>query len=111
MVISAPSALAWHEEIIDNREDEQCQQKPVEYRSPFALEKLVCVHFPFAFSPRCENDLRTAEYSVRPSLRRGVVFMKCKADKSEHHQDGSSYHQPMRVLHRRASSSFLISSR
>src|SRR5450631_3633405 len=45
---SSPSALAWHEEIIDNREDEQCQQKPVEYRFPFALEKLVCVHFPFA---------------------------------------------------------------
>ena len=22
----------------------------------------------FAFSPRCENELRTAEYSVRPSL-------------------------------------------
>jgi hypothetical protein len=65
---SSPSALAWHEEIIDNREDEQCQQKPVEYRFPFALEKLVCVHFPFAFSPRCENELRTAEYSVRPSL-------------------------------------------
>src|SRR6266853_1838492 len=68
MVISAPSALAWHEEIIDNREDEQCQQKPVEYRFPFALEKLVCVHFPFALSPRCENELRTAEYSVRLSL-------------------------------------------
>src|SRR6266849_4841556 len=51
-MISSPSALAWHEEIIDNREDEQCQQKPVEYRFPFALEKLVCVHFPFAFSPR-----------------------------------------------------------
>jgi hypothetical protein len=65
---SSPSALAWHDEIIDNREDEQCQQKPVEYRFPFALEKLVCVHFPFAFSPRCENELRTAEYSVRPSL-------------------------------------------
>jgi hypothetical protein len=44
-----PSALAWHEEIIDNREDEQCQQKPVEYRFLFALEKLVCVHF--ALSP------------------------------------------------------------
>jgi hypothetical protein len=67
-LISSPSALAWHEEIIDNREDEQCQQKPVEYRFLFALEKLVCVHFPFAFSPRCENELRTAEYSVRPSL-------------------------------------------
>ena len=25
-------------------------------------------HFPFAFSLRCENELRTAEYSVRPSL-------------------------------------------
>src|SRR5712675_1075666 len=95
-------------------------------------------HFPFAFSPRCENELRTAEYSVRQSLPfwrhfpfafhlafyggyggldsfRGcvsrqmilscpsVVFMKCKADKSEHHQDGSSYHQPMRILHRGAS--------
>jgi hypothetical protein len=47
-VISSPSALAWHEEIIDNLEDEQCQQKPVEYRFPFAFEKLVCVHFPFA---------------------------------------------------------------
>jgi len=43
--------LAWHEEIIGNREDEQCQQKPVEYRFPFALENSVCVHFPFAFSP------------------------------------------------------------
>jgi hypothetical protein len=50
-LISSPSALAWHEEIIDNREDEQCQQKPVEYRFPFALEKLVCVHFPFASAP------------------------------------------------------------
>jgi hypothetical protein len=50
-LISSPSALAWHEEIIDNREDEQCQQKPVEYRFPFALKKLVCVHFTFAFSP------------------------------------------------------------
>jgi hypothetical protein len=49
-LISSPSALAWYEEIIDNREGEQCQQKPVEYRFPFALEKLVCVHFPFAFS-------------------------------------------------------------
>jgi hypothetical protein len=49
-VISSPSALAWHEEIIDNREDEQCQQKPAEYRFLFALEKLVCVHFPFAFT-------------------------------------------------------------
>jgi hypothetical protein len=49
--ISSPSSLAWREEIIDNREDEQCQQKPVEYRFPFALEKPVCVHFPFAFSP------------------------------------------------------------
>jgi hypothetical protein len=25
-------------------------------------------YFPFAFRPRCENELRTAEYSVRPSL-------------------------------------------
>ena len=54
-LISSPSALAWHEEIIDNREDEQCQQKPVEYRFPFALEKLVCVHFPFALSPSSTN--------------------------------------------------------
>ncbi len=60
-------------------------------------------HFPFTFSPRRENELRTAEYSVRPSLRRGAVFMKCKADKSEHHQDGPSYHKPMRILHRGAS--------
>jgi hypothetical protein len=29
--------------------------------------------------------------------------LKYKADKSEHHQDGSSYHQPMRILHRGAS--------
>src|SRR5882762_4171155 len=100
-------------------------------------QRIAC-HFPFAFSPRCENELRTAEYSVRQSLPfwrhfpfafhlafyggyggldsfRGcvsrqmilscpsVVFMKCKADKSEHHQDGSSYHQPMRILHRGAS--------
>ncbi len=32
--------------------------------------------------------------------RLSVVFMKCKADKSEHHQDASRYHQPMRILHR-----------
>jgi hypothetical protein len=50
-LISSPS-LAWHEEIIGNREDEQCQQKPVEYRFPFALEKSVCVHFPFSSSWR-----------------------------------------------------------
>src|SRR5450755_2728976 len=31
--------------------------------------------------------------------RLSVVFMKCKADKSEHHQDGSSYYQPMRIFH------------
>ena len=28
------------------------------------------------------------------------VLAKCKTDKSEHHQDGSGYHQPMRILHR-----------
>src|ERR1700732_3139083 len=31
--------------------------------------------------------------------RLSVVFMKCKADKSERHQDGSSYYQPMRIFH------------
>jgi hypothetical protein len=31
--------------------------------------------------------------------RLSVVFMKCKADKSEHHQDASSYYQPMRIFH------------
>src|SRR6266851_4720803 len=31
-----------------------------------------------------------------------VVFVKCKAEKSEHHKDGSGYHQPMRILHRGA---------
>jgi hypothetical protein len=25
---------------------------------------------------------------------------KYQPDKSEHHQDGSGYHQPMRILHR-----------
>jgi len=30
----------------------------------------------------------------------GPVLAKCKTDKSEHHQDGSGYHQPMRILHR-----------
>src|SRR6266436_5329418 len=28
-----------------------------------------------------------------------LVFMKCKADKSEHHQDGSSSYQPVRIFH------------
>src|SRR5260370_42124671 len=28
------------------------------------------------------------------------VLAKCKTEKSEHHQDGSGYHQPMRILHR-----------
>jgi hypothetical protein len=26
--------------------------------------------------------------------------MECKTDKSEHHQCGSGYHQPVRILHR-----------
>src|SRR5258707_13539598 len=59
-MISSPSALAWQEEIIDNREDEQCQQKPVEYRFPFALEKLVCVHFPFASAPALQAGGRSS---------------------------------------------------
>jgi hypothetical protein len=63
---SSPSALAWHEEIIDNREDEQCQQKPVEYRFPFALEKLVCVHFPFAFSPISTKRLAEPAHHYHP---------------------------------------------
>jgi hypothetical protein len=28
------------------------------------------------------------------------VLAKCKTDKSEHHQDGSGYHQPMGIFHR-----------
>jgi hypothetical protein len=39
----------------------------------------------------------------RPSF----VFMKCKADKSEHHQDGSSYHQPYCIAEPPSRSSFL----
>ncbi len=27
-----------------------------------------------------------------------LVLAKCKADKSEHHQDGSGHHHPMRIL-------------
>jgi hypothetical protein len=28
-----------------------------------------------------------------------IGLLKCKADRSEHHQDRSRYHQPMRILH------------
>jgi hypothetical protein len=32
--------------------------------------------------------------------RLSTVFVKCKTDKSDHHQDGSRYDQPMRIFHR-----------
>jgi DNA invertase Pin-like site-specific DNA recombinase len=37
---------------------------------------------------------------------RVFVFVKCKTDKSEHHQGGSRHHQPMRIFHRREHPSF-----
>ena len=40
-----------------------------------------------------------------------LVLAKCKADKSEHHQDGSGYHQPMRILHRGALPSIVCKTR
>jgi hypothetical protein len=37
----------------------------VEYRFPFALEKLVCVHFPFTFNPS-STSRRMAVSSALP---------------------------------------------
>src|ERR1035437_866977 len=37
---------------------------------------------------------------MRPLFNRVPVSAKCKTDKSEQHQDGPGYHQPMWVLHR-----------
>jgi hypothetical protein len=45
-------------------------------------------HFPFAFISRQLKIVFNA-----------LVLAKCKTNKSERHQDGSSYHQPMRILH------------
>src|SRR5258708_14009244 len=39
--------------------------------------------------------LRPARFLDRPV----PVLAKCKTDKSEHHQDGPGYHQPMGKLH------------
>ncbi|MDB5607837.1 MAG: hypothetical protein JWP25_4737 [Bradyrhizobium sp.] len=46
-------------------------------------------HFPFAF------------IFHRLMIGLNVLFLaKCKPNESEHHQDGSGYNQPMRILHR-----------
>ena len=51
---------------------------------------------------RISFPLRLQPCLVRPLINRSAVLVlaKCETDKSEHHQDGSGYHQPMRILHR-----------
>src|SRR5665647_280569 len=46
--------------------------------------------------------LRLQPCLVRPLINRRAVLVlaKCETDKAEHHQGGSGYHQPMRILHR-----------
>src|SRR3984893_10405255 len=62
-------------------------------------------HFPFAvsFASWAASASSSAAWIVTEDVSRvsrlSVVFMKCKADKSEHHQDGSSHYQPMRIFH------------
>jgi len=50
--------------------------------------------------------IRLHVFFVRPFISRRPVLAKCKTDESEHHQDGSGYHQPMRIFHRGEHPSF-----
>src|SRR5439155_21488062 len=55
--------------------------------------------------PRCSTSRRTS-FPIRLHFRRLTIGFsisisaKYQTNKSENHQDGSGYHQPMRILHR-----------
>src|SRR6267142_5232616 len=103
------SRLKWHHRgsWFPLRLQPRCELRSAEYSVRQSLP--FWRHFPFAFHLAFYggygglDSFRGCVSRQMTLSRRGVVFMKRKADKSEHHQDGSSYHQPMRILHRGAS--------